>query len=163
MEKARDEGFTAILDRGRPVLAKQADGQTPAIYTSAEPVYPTDLSVSMSVRHATPKGPLLHDAVRRYGRRVPMSVSNATSKKRVGALATVRSKVAKRLMAALHLIATRGADVVDGITEDANLMRSARRGRQGITDAKPRIITFDEEDAGTKWSLQGTCWSFFFL
>ncbi|KAF5313047.1 hypothetical protein D9619_003559 [Psilocybe cf. subviscida] len=126
VEKAREEGFTVVVRQGRPVLAQKVDGRPPLIYTSTDQVYPKNLPVPISVRYATPKGPFLHHALKATARRVPMAHANATSKKRVGALAFVRSKVAKRLMEALHLITTRGAQVVDGPAD--GLPRCRRSG-----------------------------------
>lgn len=155
VEKAREEGFTAVVRQGRPVLAQKVEGRPPVIYTSTEQVYPKNLPVPISARHATPKDPFLHYTLKTTARRVPMSHANSTSKKRVGALAFVRSKVAKRLMAALHFITTRGAHVVDVPAEDVPKRKRTERAGLDDVNTKRQLVVFNEEDAGIKWSMQG--------
>ncbi|KAF8166260.1 hypothetical protein BJ912DRAFT_1002836, partial [Pholiota molesta] len=75
VQMAHDAGFSAGKDeQGRPLP-----------YDGTEQVYPEDdiRTFGLPTRNATPKGPFLALALGKLARRVPMTFSNATSKKRM--------------------------------------------------------------------------------
>ncbi|KAF8180432.1 hypothetical protein BJ912DRAFT_981294, partial [Pholiota molesta] len=149
VQMAHDAGFSAVRIKGRTVLCKGKDEQgRPLPYDGTEQVYPEDdiRTFGLPTRNATPKGPFLALALGKLARRVPMTFSNATSKKRMGSYAYMRAKIAKRLRGALHLIVTRGAHVVEHT--------------EPLTGALRTEICLNEDEAGKKWSMQG--WTYIF-
>lgn len=138
VEKARQDGFSGARVAGRIVLCRGVDQNgEPLPYKGTEQVYPQDDHNTLEIpkRNATPRQPFLKLALKRAARRVPMSFSVATSKKRMGTLAFMRVKIVKRIRGVLDLILSRGAYVNEG--------------------QEPATIALNEDDAGRKWSLQG--------
>ena len=142
--KAREAGFSGVRTKGGVLLCKGKDEMgRPIPYPGTDQVYPEDdvHTYGIPTRNATPKGRLLELAMRKLSRRIPMSFSNATSKKRMGSFAYMRAKIAKRLRGAMQLIATRGAYAVQHIDPSTGEQRSE--------------ICLDDTKAGKKWTMQG--------
>ncbi|KAF8960947.1 hypothetical protein BDZ97DRAFT_1760400 [Flammula alnicola] len=162
VKMAKEDGFSAVRIDGQARLVKKVAGSDECrLYEGPEQVYPEHdhNTLRTPARNATPHGRFLELALRKAARRVPMSYSHSTSKKRMGSFSYMRAKIKKRIKGALHLIVTRGAYVVDHPEDpdEAARAKATQTGKKG--DQYPQI-RFNEEDAGKKWSMQG--WTYIF-
>ena len=139
VQAAREAGFSGGRMGRSSVLCLADEHGVPRPYRNRDQVYPKDdhNTLGIPARNAVPLIPQhLESRLQRAARRVPMSLTVSTSKKRMGPHAYIRKKIVQRLRGVMDLIVSRGAHVVTKETGEPE-------------------ICLSEEESGRKWSMQG--------
>ncbi|KJA23853.1 hypothetical protein HYPSUDRAFT_65970 [Hypholoma sublateritium FD-334 SS-4] len=144
VQAARETGFSGVRTARSSVLCLVDEHGVPRPYRSGEQVYPKDDHNTLQIpgRNSVPRPPHLESRLQRAARRVPMSFTVSTSKKRMGPHAYIRAKIVKRLRGVIDLIVSRGAHVVTKETSEPE-------------------VCLSEDESGRKWSMQGWMYVFY--